>query len=68
MVVWRLSACLATLATHQWMATAIATCQRITSDALHATKQRAEMSSRQTTVDLGRSRKKAFVRGAQMKK
>jgi hypothetical protein len=47
---------------------AIAICQKITSDVLHATKQKAETSSRRTTVDLGRSRKKASAKVVLTKK
>jgi len=65
MAAWQLFVCLATHVTHQWTATATATCQKITSFVLHAAKPRVELSSLRTTPDLGRLRQKAFVKVVQ---
>jgi hypothetical protein len=68
MVAWQLSVCLATHVTHQWTATATATCQKITSVVLHAAKPRVDLSFLWTTPDLGRLRQKAFAKVVQPKK
>ena len=68
MVHWQSSACLATQGTPLWLVTAIATWQKTTNNAQHASLLNRIRHSLWTTEELGQQSVKAFAKHAPIKK